>query len=163
MLKFIWPPLQSKKLTPTPTPTHPVRRWEIIAWLWYIVFSGPFAVQITFLWIWKVSASWGEGRVRTTGHLTTLGPGTCSWRWLRGPLQPLFGLPYSWEPRRNWKKSRPGIREIRAGHCLESGHGLLQHESTTHFFKILSQLLFFLVSLPFSPLLFDAADLMSGL
>lgn len=152
---------KAQKLSLTLTPTHLVRQWEIITQLWHMLFQGPFAVQIekfNFFEFWRVSASWAAGSC-----ILWVRPSSCSWRWICGPPQPFCTLPYSQVSGRNWKKPRPGIREIRARHCLQPGHGPVHHERVTHFFKILPQLLVFFVSLPFPALSFDTADLKAGL
>lgn len=78
-------------------------------------------------------------------------PGQAKQLFLKVNLRPttaLLTLPYSQVSRRNWKKACPGIREIRAGHCLQPSRGPSQHERVTHFFKILPQLLVFCFSSP---------------
>lgn len=106
--------------------------------------SLNFRTQIKFLWSFCLLGSCIQGPYQVR-------PSSCSWRWIWAPPQPFCTLPYSQVSRRNWKKSGPGIGEIRAGHCLQPGHGPLHCERDTHFFKILPQLLVFcFTSLPCS-------------
>lgn len=140
---------KSQKLTLTLTPTHRVRQWEIITQLWHTVFPGLLLFSELSLDLESFCLLRSRTAASSRGPSYQVRPSSYSWRWIWGSPQPFCTLPYSQVSGRNWKKPCPGIREIRAGHCLQPSHGPLHHERDPHFFKTLPQLLVFcFTSLP---------------